>query len=318
MKDSQLPIRSNWLFKLMKTLSKKNAKIIGATSMAIFSLVAVFTATIAWFTLNRDVAGGGMKFIAVDEQGRLNKIEIFEYIEALDKSGISHYSFSRTPSATVYGGDGLDDDYFLMGDYNPLHTDHPILILFTLKNDFITREEGDMYIKGLTTAVGFLGETSNGAPKYALGPTSPLYRGTKDVEKEVIVDGVPTTQTVTVDCYPLSSAINFKCADFSNSEYTTIISNSMSGRIDIPTNSITLSESFVNFASSGAGITFKNNPTIYSSPGDESSIQYVAMVVNYDGNAISAIYSTYLGNTVLDNTYGGELYFTCDWSLEVF
>lgn len=298
--------------------NKKNLKIIGATSVTLFSLVTVFTATIAWFSMFQDVASGGMKIAAMDEVGRLNKIEIFEFDKTIDKAGVPNYSFYSTPSATVFGGSGLDEEYFLMGDYNPLHTDHPILVLFTLKDNFVTTVANDMYIKGLTTVPGFLGETLSGSPKYPLGSSSPLFRGTKDVEKEVIVDGVPTTQTVTVDCYPLSSAINFKCTDYSSSEYETLLTNSTSNRIDIPTNSITLSESFVNFASSGAGITFKNNPTIYSSAGDGSQIQYVAMVVNYDGNAISAIYSTYLGNTVLDNTYGGELYFTCDWSLEVF
>lgn len=303
---------------MKRTLNKKNTKIFAATSLALFSLVTVFTATIAWFSLNKSIQGGGMKVAAADDVGRLNKIEIFEFDKVLDKSGVPHYSFYRTPSATVFGGEGLEDEYFLMGDYNPLHTDHPILVLFTLRGDFVSTVEGDMYVKGITTTPGFMGETLNGGPKYPLGPSSPMFRGTKDVEKEVVVNGETTTQTVTVDCYPLSSAINFKCTDYSSAQYTSLISNSTSGRIDIPTSSITLSESFVNFASSGAGITFKNDPTIYSSPGDGSSIQYVAMVVNYDGNAISAIYSTYLGNAVLDNTYGGELYFTCDWSLEVF
>ena len=297
-------------------LNKKSLKIIGATSVALFSLVTVFTATIAWFTLNQNVKGSGMDITASDETGRLNKIEIYEYVETLNKDTANEkYSFKNTPSATVYGGDGTEEESFHMGDYTPLHTDHPMLILFTLRTDFVTNAVGDMYIKGLTSATGFLGMTdSNGLPHYNLGNTSPtLKRGTKTV---TITDEEVTKE---VDCYPLSSAVNFRCADFSSSEFGAIV-DSANGRINILNNptDLPIKESFVNFATSGAGITFKQNPTIYSSSGDGSSIQYVAMVVNYDGNAISAIYSTYLGNNILENQYGGHIYFTCDWSLEVF
>ena len=73
----------------MKTRkSNKSLKIFGATSVAIFSLTAVFTATIAWFALNQKVGSDGMSVKITDETGRLNKIEIYEYVETLDKSGV--------------------------------------------------------------------------------------------------------------------------------------------------------------------------------------------------------------------------------------
>jgi len=310
-------------------LNKKSFKIIGATSVALFSLVTVFTATIAWFAMNYTVGGDGIKIKVNEHTGKLNKIEIFEYVETIDKgTGNSHnynFSFKNTPSATIYGGEETTDDIFAMGDYNPLDTDHPLLVLFTLKDEFVTNSEGDMYIKGLTSAEGFLGETDSvtGLPVYKLGDvtsedpegTKTLKRGTKTA---TVLDGISGQMVEkVVDCYPLSSAINFKCAQYSEDQYETLTGNSTDNRIDIPTNSITLSESFVNFATSGAGITFKQNPTIFSSPGDGSSILYVAMIVNYDANAISAIYSTYLGDSTLEGTYGGQIYFTCDWILEV-
>lgn len=309
--------------------NKKTIKIIGATALALFSLVTVFTATIAWFALNYTVGGQGIKVRVNEKTGKLNKIEIFEFVETIDKGSENdpdyNYSFNSIPSAVIFGGEESEDGLFIMGDYTPLHTDHPLLVLFTLKNEFVTTSAGDMYIKGLTSADGFLGTTDpdSGLPVYKLGDvtdsdpegTKSLKRGTKEA---TFVDEITgNSETKAVDCYPLSSAVNFKCAQYSSDEYDDLTDNSTSNRIDIPVDSITLSESFVNFASTGAGITFKQNPTIYSSKGDGSHIQYVAMVVNYDGNAISAIYSTYLGNSVLESDYGGRFYFTCDWILEV-
>ena len=308
-------------------LNKRSIKIVGATSLALFSLVTVFTATFAWFVLRQDVSGTGIKMKATDETGRLNKIEIFEYVETIDKgTGNSHaynFSFKDEPFATIYGGDGIDD-YFLMGDYNPLSPDHPVLILFTLKGEFTSVEAGDMYIKGSTGTPGFLGATSGGSPVYKLGTQAPtLCLGQEDVPTydeitgEPIVDDEGSPIMKEVDVYPLSSAVNFKCADYSSDTYDDLIDASTTNRIDIPTNSIEIKESFVNFLSA-ENIRFEPKPTIYSSTGDGSSIQYIAMVVNYDPDAISAIYSTYLGDSTLEGTYGGQLYFTCDWSLEVF
>ena len=296
-------------------LNKKSLKIIGATSVALFSLVAVFTASIAWFSSNKRSETSGMAVKVNEYTGRLNKIEIYEYVTTINKGTeeepINNFSFNSTPSATIFGGEGIGDKTFTLPDYDPLKPDHPILILFTLKDDFVSTNPGDMYIKGETGVAGFLGAINNGVPEYPLGPTCPLTLKTKTVD----VDGDGDTETV--ECYPLSSAVNFKCADYSSATYATLLNNSTTGRIDIPTGSIELRESFVNFAASGAGITFKKTPTIYSAPGNNTDIQYVAMVVNYDPNAISAIYSTFLGDTTLEINYASRLFFTCDWALEV-
>lgn len=299
-------------------LRKKNIKIAGATGMTIFSLVAVFSAVIAWFTLNQSVGAKGMKITASDDVGNLNKIEIYEYIETIDIDTNPKYSFSSVPSATIFGGNGIVDECFLLGDYNQLSTDHPLLILFTLEHNFASLTAGDMIIKGTTETQGFLGTTQNGVPKYNLGPTAPtLQRGTKTI---TVVDETTGNETEKeVDCYPLSSAVNFRCVEYSSAEFANIV-DSTNKRINILNDleSLPLRQSFVNFASSGAGVTFMNDPIIYSSPGDGSNIQYVAMVVNYDANAISAIYSTYLGNPILDDEYEGSFYFSCDWLLEVY
>lgn len=302
-------------------LNKKSLKIIGATSVALFSLVTVFTATIAWFALNQTVGSDDMSVRITDETGRLNKIEIYEYVETINKGTeqdpVLNYSFNNTPSAVIYGGSDSDEGYYQMGNFTPLDTEHHILILFTFQADFVSTTPGDMFIKGITNADGFLGATENGQPKYNLGSTSPtLKRGVKEVTISDSLTGNSVTKTV--DCYPLSSVVNFKGAEYSASQYSALKTNSTTGRIDIPTNSISKRAAFMDFATYGDGSDFTKEPTIFESAGEGETIKHIALIVNYDEDAIIAIYSTYLGNSILEENYGGDLYFTCDWSLEVF
>lgn len=302
-------------------LTKKSIKIVTATGMAIFSLTTVFTATYAWFAMNKTVVANGMAIKAKNENGRLNKVEIFELEEInfknIDDVNYTNYSFNNVPSATyVYDWDNssssLIENSFPMGMYNPLDKEHPLLLLFTLGYEYNSTAIGDIYIKGNTEASGYLGETTNeGLPRYNLSNTQPtLYSGSKSIE----IDGETINN---IGCYPLSSVVDLTCTQYSEAQYTTLLDNSETGRIDILKDSLALNEQFVNF-SSGSYVNFKNDPTIYQSPGNNTAIRYIAMVIDYNSDAITGIYSTYLGDPILEDDYEGALCFTCDWSLEVF
>ena len=329
-------------------ISKKNVKIFGATSIALFSLVAVFTATFAWFAMNKRVDSKAATINAKQISGRLNSIDVYTLEEEqYQKDG--YYVFKNTPSSTIFGDD-TNNNYVNLGVFDTLDTDHPILIVFALSETFSSQSQRDFYINGRTSAPGFLGRTkSDGTPFYTLGvapdpdpnastssePTSMaisassagvsynpeddedlvhyLCRGTKDIGSQ------------TVDCYPLSSVINFKCTQYAQrSDFEKTVPNTEKKVLEIKNtgvDGIKLRDSFVNF-SSGASVTFDQKPTIYYTTGVES-FQYVAMVVNYDVDVVTAIYSTYLGNEkleseVADGGYGGSFYFTCDFALEVF
>lgn len=300
-----------------------------ATAMTIFSLLTVFTSTIAWFSENLSVKATDMEVKVTVDSGRLNKIEIFTLKEINEIGGYKNYAFNDEASATLeysWTIQGGSTATFPMGDYNPLNPDHPILILFTLNNEYPSTKEGDIYINGSTGVGGFLGETENHTPKYNLDNTAPTLRnGTRTMT----VDGVSKQ----VGVYPLSSVVNFQCGHYSNAEYngtydtggqlvTQGIHDTANKVINISTTKIDLMESFVNFDNQSDSIVFEPEPEIYASPApvgsNQTMIQYIAMVVNYDQNAISAIYSTYLGNTTLETTFGGALAFYCDWALEVF
>ena len=291
----------------MKAKSKKNIKIYGATSMVLFSLVAVFTATIAWFSLNKHVNSSGLTIHATHPSGRLNKIMVHEFEGLIidEENDETFYSFNRE-ATTIFGtGATTTIPTFDMGEYDLLSIEHPLLIIFELRSEYTTSStEGDLYTRGSTQTPGFLGATNaSGAPVYGLGPGTTLCTTIDDV-----------------DYYPLSSVVNFKCTYYSEDGYTALLNaSSLDTRIDINTESIHLDQSFVNFTAGSTEIIFKQQPEIFSSPA-EVDIQYIAMVVNYDSSAISAIYSTFLGNEILESSshYDGKLNFTCDWSLEVF
>ena len=309
----------------MKLRNNKGLKIATATGVTIFSLVAVFTSTIAWFVTRKNTNASGMNVVASEETGRLNKIELYE-LESLEPKTtydqqnnpilVPNYSFNSTPSATLDFSSDDEEEFstFSLGDYDPLNVEHPLLIIFSFNMEYLSMTAGDVYVKGSTQVSDFMGATENGAPKYNLGSSAPTLCQGQDEDNGW-------------DLYPLSSAVNFKCTYYSSDDYDDLLDNSQTGRIDINPNDLDLNESFVNFVPASATIQFKKNPTIFSSPGktngEGTPIQYIAMVVNYDSNAVSAIYSTYLGNTKLEGDvssggYGGALHFVCDWALEVF
>lgn len=311
----------------MSKVQKRNIKVAVATAMTVFSLLTVFTSTIAWFGQNMSVEANSMTIKVSVDSGRLNKIEIFTLKDINQIGGVKNYAFNDVASATleydwtIQGGSSAT---FAMGDYDPLNPDHPILVLFTLNNEYTSTKKGDIYINGSTEVEDFLGETVNHAPKYNLTTEAPtLRKGTRSMS----VDG----ETKQVGVFPLSSVVNFQCGHYSNVEFngetvegvtTPGIHDTANKVINITTNKIALKESFVNFDDQSDKITFEQEPEIYESPaptdGNSAKIQYIAMVVNYDDNAISAIYSTYLGNDTLETTFGGALAFYCDWALEVF
>lgn len=310
-------------------LSKKTIKIAGATSIAIFTLVAVFTATIAWFSLNHTIESTGMSLKISNESGCLSSIDIYEFRKTLNKDvedPITHqtvqkkfYSFKSTPTATLiynYTGTGAGVSPFPMGDYTPLEPDHPLLLVFNLTAQYTSTVSGDITISGYTDVggedlSGFLGAIDDhGLPVYNLDNKTPTLRnGTKTIS----VDGADKT----VGIYPLSSVVNFKCASYTNSDFNKLkVSDSEGSHLDIMDGSIALKDSFVN-SGVGSSITFDNEPTIFTSSGS-GTFDCIAMMVNYDVSAIATIYSTYLGNDILEVDYGGALCFYCDWSLEVY
>ena len=108
----------------MTNKRKKNIKIVAATGMSIFTLVTVFTATMAWFALNNDVDSHGMIIrVKNDSQSYFSGLSI-------------HRCYTNESSSTrfVFKTAAATSSEYKIDDYSQLNTTQPVLLLFPLGN----------------------------------------------------------------------------------------------------------------------------------------------------------------------------------------
>ena len=291
----------------MGKLTRKSLKLAGATMMSIFSLASVFAATYAWFAMNTAVDATGMQ-ITTGIKGKFSKISYHQMTTA----SADEYHFNKTPTAYMTFDwstmtlsspkDGNDQTLasfdLVMGAYNPLDQVKPVLVLIELDKEYNTSTEGNVVVKGVTETTGFLGEKdANKQPEHTLGEDLILK----------VAGGH--------DYYPLSSVVTFRNTSFSSEAYATWNSNSTYD-ITLADTSPSSDRDFTVVDNLNDTSSFEDNITIYDS-GNNTTLKYIAIVVNYKPTAIEYIYSTYLGDPVLGGTYEDTLYFTCDWVWEI-
>lgn len=297
----------------MKSVRNKKLTIAAATSMAIFSLAAVFAACIAWFSTNTivnnetDDPGINVSYAT----GNLNYIEFHRLSSTTRVEQVATYHFNKTAYCTLtynwrshtFSTTGNSNDC-PMGQYTLLDQEHPLLMIIAFHKQVTSQVAGDINIKGYTDVQGFLGETEGNSPKYELG----------NINEEVFIKRT-TVDEVTTDYYALSSVVKFDYKEYTSSAYNTFIASGAT--LDYSTNDTDIKhgDTFVSFDNNDQP-SFNNHPTIYSSVVGHS-VQYIALLVNYYPDALNSIFSTYMLDTTLDRTYDGFLNFACDWFLEI-
>ena len=289
--------------------NKKMTKIIAATSMTIFSLFAMVMGTFAWFSTVKEVSNSGAN-INVLVKGKFLKISYHQYVGVPTAAAAS---FNKTAFAsleynwTTHSFDTHSDFTFTMNQYDPMSKNKPVLVLIELTGDIVTSTQGSVYVKALTETAGFLGakDDTKHQPVYKLDGTSPNLK-----IKSAVVDAQ------TVDYYPLSSVIKFRSQAFSDSQFTTRFKNSSTYDITIDDTAEPVDHNFT-FVDVNADVSrFYQSSEIYDS-GTNTTVKYIAIVVDYNDAAIEYIYSTYLGDPTLENSYDYILNFLCDWKWEI-
>lgn len=314
---------------------RKTFKLIAATSVTLFSLLAVFSACLAWFSTNLETGADGANLNINAKGGRLKYVHFHSFVS--NQSSNSTFSFNKTAFATyqynwasnsmVLQEDEVTD-IWNMGDYTYDNKNHPLLVLFEFDQEYTSTQVGDMYVKGATTVGGdslvtnyaqsdtqhtdpyttgggYLGaRAANGSPYYTLPQTQ--------VQDANNPESILIKKDARYDYYALSSVAAFRNKAYSNSEYGAI---SGGDYITIATNTLETDESFTTINNDTDRYYFNQTPYLFKSNGS-GSIKYIALVVEYSQDAIGYIYSTYLGDSGL-NRYDSILHFACDWSLEV-
>lgn len=317
----------------MKRKNNKTIKLIAATSLSIFSLMTVFVATYAWFSMNLNTGNGGATISIRSKGGRLQYVHFYSFASSANGA----FSFNKNPFATYTydwesGTMEPDDegvtDVWNMGHYTYLSKDHPFLMIFEYDQNYTSKEVGDMFIKATTTVGGnnlvtnYDNDDTNHLHPYTTGGG---YLGARDqygspyyslpqtqVRNESHPESILIRKTNTLDYYALSSVTKFRNAVYNTSNYSSIINGDY---ISIPQNSLHEEESFTTIDNARNRYYFNQTPYLYKSTGS-GLVKYIAVVVEFYEDAINYIYSTYLGDSGLDS-YQSLLYFACDWSMEV-
>ena len=307
----------------MKSGSKKTFKLVAATSMSLFSLLAVFSASIAWFSMNKDVRDNSLETNVESLTGRLTDIYFYPFSSGSSESGtlyfdnqsFAHYEYNWKTSSVSGDVTGVD---WNLGTYSSLSPDHPLLVVFALDDEYST---GDVYIRASTPVNNFLGALkADKTPCYTLPQTELFNESTNP-------DGILIERKNDHDYYAFSSVCRFRYLEFDDDGYEafssgssfSVSTSSLLPRVPINENEEESEPSFYSFVdvSSTEAFTFNKTPYLYQSKVG-TAVSYIAVVIDFNPEAIAFIYSTYLGNAYLENNYLGQFYFACDWGLEVF
>lgn len=287
--------------------SRINLKIISATSVVLFTLLTVFVGTYTWFQAikNNQELNNEIK---VHQFGKFSKLSFHPLLSATpaNSENPTNYSFDLDETGSLsYDWDTREvtpagDTDIILNEYDPLHKHQPCLAIIEL-NDNYNNDETETKITISTDTVGFLGALENKKNKYSLG-----------AESELLIDQVDG-----VDYYPLSSVASFSYKAFSQSEYNTWINNKSS--YDVTVSDLTTANGFVRVNNAQQTSTFTKEATIYSSgTGTNTDVKYIAFVIDYYFDAIESIYSTFLGDTVLESSsYNYALHYICDWEWNI-
>lgn len=320
---------------MKKKNDKKTLKIVAATSLTLFSLVAVFSASIAWFSSNIETAASGTDVNINAKGGRLKYVHFHSFVSS--QSSDSSFTFNKTAFTTYQYNWAtnkmvLQDDEVVdvwnMGDYSYMSKNHPLLVVFEFDQEYTSSRVGDMFIQGkttvggdslvtnyaqndtqhldpYTTGGGYLGaRDANGSPYYTLPQTQ-----VQDAEHP---ERILIKKDARYDYYALSSVAAFRNKAYSNDQYGALINGDY---LTIATNTLETDEAFTTINNVTDRYYFNQTPYLFKSNGS-GTVKYVALVVEYSQDAIGYIYSTYLGDSGL-NRYDSILHFACDWSLEV-
>lgn len=292
----------------MKLNIKNNKlRILAATSVTVFSLAVAFTGAFAWLSINKTVNSNGANNAIQNVNGKLKSVTFHRLSSKVtDAEGkATSFSFYKNASGTItynwsnstgtYIPSTSGDIRIQLDNYNLLDQEHPLLLLLEFDSEYNTTND---YIEITATShtTDFIGgrDPTTHQPVYDLN----------DVYKTI--DDEPY--------YGLSSIAYFYKKAMSQTAYDTFNNSQV----------YTLTKTELVEAGRFTDIDNENETSTYSrqitiDKETSGSVKYIALVVDYYVDAIEYIYSTFLGDSVLESpAYNYTLNFICDWTMEIY
>ena len=263
--------------------------------MGIFSLVAVFTATIAWFAMNHNVGANQMTIKVMQSGQAFSTMTIHRCL--FNHSTASTYVFDPEPEyefnpSSTGSSSATQTGTFEMIDYDngasELSASQPVLLLFHL-GDTTTVEGSEVHHGVAAASVRLTARTDVLNPNL----TFPVSVTSSNVNK-----------------YPFSHCVKFQSiASSSTGDFNfTIATASLSSDV---TFAVETSET----DAGGLNVwNFNSNLTLFTGSGS-GVITYLGIVMDYYDEAIAKIMSDNLSNTILQANERLGLY--CDWIMEI-
>ena len=265
---------------------KSPLRILAATSVAIFSLLSVFTATAAWFDSTRSFDNGANQ-MNVNTTVEVESITIHQALKAT----ANDYYFNQNAAATYAPGQskgsGLPMDP-AEDPFSPLEPYHPVLMVINYRQSIDVATSGQVKVDA-TTDQGFVCK----------------------------IQDQPSSQSLVQNGNPLSSIVDFFSLPYDASTAlptgtTTIAEQQVTAYHYTPSEIKTGNWTTSHFAYMDATTAhFRQNINLCTVT--TGSVKKIAVVMEYSEDVISFIYGQYIGADVLDNNVG----FSCDWTLYV-
>ncbi len=297
----------------------KNLKIISATAVSIFSLLAVFMGTIAWFSANRLVNGDNKNINVLTPSGIFKQLTFHKLVSNPYDDEL--YSFNQTPVGTLVCNDWVKKtvkytptdesiETVQMDRYSILEHRHPMLLLIELDKAYDI-SNFNITLSAYTDTIGFVGD-----------------RSLKEAESLVL----NTTSN------PLSSIVHFATYGYTQNALNATKGTYSSTSVYQFPKPIEENKSediegdykaFTDFEVSDENneiieIDFHKQFDFYVSNEDTSrnvktntdtttEIKYLPIIMDYYDSALEHIYNTYLGESILEQ----DLSYTWDWELKL-
>lgn len=326
---------------MAKKKRSSSLRFVCAIAMSMFSLIALFVGTLAWFQSYRFRQAQSDDFGVESLHGKFKKLTLHQLLNEGDNTDTfmtdgSSIRFDKTPFASAtYNWETKEmnkvgmSNAMLMGEYSPNYQSAPVLMLVELMQSYLISNDNSYEVKASITRPDQESGTYESdmvafRRRYGLSSTEtePNYIGREpgyDFEKDASNKENPTPKDFD---NPLSSVIRFYSTSYANDDALSAITTQTAYQItkasldknndDVPDEGHFFSMTIGNDGSTTYNGDF-NESTVFFSADVGATVKYIAVIFDYYKEALEHIYNINLGNEVLDSDT--PILFACDWNM---